>query len=318
MSRRRWAISSARSPGAWSASRRCMCAVSTARASSRGACLARLSVTSMRSRSRGGYPGATGWSRSASIASRCSTGSSMRCPPTIRCTPSARSRRSCKPTGCCGSGWALPQNDSRTSRRRRDRLAGGRGVRGGTARDRNRLRDPRTQRVLPAGLAPPIGRGLDLLHHAGRCRERAGERAVNRALISVGRILLTLAFVAAAIVALVVVWRRYEDDPWTRDGKVRADSVQVAADVSGLVTQILVHDNEYVRAGQVLFVVDRERYSAALAQADAAVARAQAALDDAVRERGRYVALGDLVSRELRDQHVTAVEVDRAALAQAI
>ena len=47
-------------------------------------------------------------------------------------------------------------------------------------------------------------------------------------------------------------------------------------------------------------------------------ARARATLDDAVREERRYLALGDLVSREVRDQRVTASEVDRAAVRQAL
>ena len=141
---------------------------------------------------------------------------------------------------------------------------------------------------------------------------------MTRALIGIGRVLLTLLFVAGAIVALVILWRRYEDDPWTRDGKVRADSVQVAADVSGLVTQIMVHDNQFVRAGAVLFVVDKERYAAQLEQADAAVARTKATLADAIREQRRYVALGDLVSREDRDQRITAADVAQAAVRQAI
>lgn len=140
---------------------------------------------------------------------------------------------------------------------------------------------------------------------------------MTRALISVGRVLLTMLFVAGAIIGLVIVWRHYEDDPWTRDGKLRADSVQVAADVSGLVTRIAVRDNQLVRAGTVLFVVDKERYAAQLEQADAAVARARATLDDAIREKRRYLALGDLVSRQERDQRLTATEVDQAALRQA-
>ncbi len=141
---------------------------------------------------------------------------------------------------------------------------------------------------------------------------------MTRALIGIGRVLLTLLFVAGATVALIILWRRYEDDPWTRDGKVRADSVQVAADVSGLVTQIMVHDNQFVRAGAVLFVVDKERYAAQLEQADAAVARTKATLADAIREQRRYVALGDLVSREDRDQRITAADVAQAAVRQAI
>jgi multidrug resistance efflux pump len=141
---------------------------------------------------------------------------------------------------------------------------------------------------------------------------------MTRVLLIAGRVLLTLLFVAGAVAALAVLWRFYEVDPWTRDGKLRADSVQVAADVSGLVTEIRVHDNQFVRAGDVLFVVDQQRFRAQLDQADAAVTRARATLDNALRERGRYVALGDLVSREERDQRGTAVEVGRAALAQLV
>jgi RND family efflux transporter MFP subunit len=141
---------------------------------------------------------------------------------------------------------------------------------------------------------------------------------MTRVLTGIGQVLLTLVFVAGAAAALVALWRCYEDDPWTRDGKVRADAVQVAADVSGLVTSIQVRDNEYVRAGAVLFVVDKERYAAALEQADAALARARASLADAERERDRYLALGDLVSSEDRDAHVTAADVDRAAVRQAM
>ncbi|MET3723583.1 efflux RND transporter periplasmic adaptor subunit [Sphingomonas trueperi] len=140
---------------------------------------------------------------------------------------------------------------------------------------------------------------------------------MTRIVLNIGRVLLTLLFVAAAVAALVYVWQRYEDDPWTRDGKVRADSVPVASDVSGLVTQVLVQDNQFVRSGTVLFVVDKERFAAQLEQADASVARANATLANALREQRRYVALGDLVSRQERDQHVTAADVARATLRQA-
>jgi multidrug resistance efflux pump len=127
------------------------------------------------------------------------------------------------------------------------------------------------------------------------------------------------------------VWGHYENDPWTRDGSVEADVVQVSADVSGLVSQIRVHDNQFVHAGDVLFTIDEDRYEAQFEQAEAAVATAkanianaragivsaQAALANARREQARYLSLGDLVSREVQDQRTTTVEQDRAALAQA-
>ena len=67
--------------------------------------------------------------------------------------------------------------------------------------------------------------------------------------------------------------------PWTRDGRVRADVVAVAPDVSGLVTEVLVHDNQEVKAGDVLFRIDRERFELAQRQAEANVAGRRAALD---------------------------------------
>jgi multidrug resistance efflux pump len=154
---------------------------------------------------------------------------------------------------------------------------------------------------------------------------------MTRLLPTIARVALTLLLLVGAIVALVIVWRHYEDDPWTRDGSLQADVVQVSADVSGLVTQIRVHDNQLVRAGDILFTVDQERYAAQLAQAQAAVVNAQASienaqatianakatLNNALREEKRYLALGDLVSQEVRDERVTAVEQDRAAGVQA-
>src|SRR5271165_6139224 len=60
--------------------------------------------------------------------------------------------------------------------------------------------------------------------------------------------------------------------PWTRDGRVRADVVTVAGDVSGYVTDVRVHSNQTVKKGDLLFVVDQARYRIALADAEAAVA----------------------------------------------
>jgi len=46
--------------------------------------------------------------------------------------------------------------------------------------------------------------------------------------------------------------------------------VPVAADVSGLVTEVKVADNQTVRKGDVLFIIDRPRYRLAL-ETDCAV-----------------------------------------------
>lgn len=137
------------------------------------------------------------------------------------------------------------------------------------------------------------------------------------ALLTILRVVVTLSIVAVAIVAGVSMWRHYEIDPWTRDGKVRADVVRVAADVSGLVTKVLVHDEQAVTKGQPLFVIDAPRYRLALAQDETAVVSARALLIQAQREARRDDALGDLVAGEEREQGRAKVESAVAALAEA-
>ena len=92
------------------------------------------------------------------------------------------------------------------------------------------------------------------------------------------RISTTALIVLITAVAAHSAWSHYTSSPWTRDGRVRADIVRVAADVSGLVTQVMVQDNQAVHAGDLLFVVDRDRYRQAVdkAQADLSLARAEA------------------------------------------
>ncbi len=134
---------------------------------------------------------------------------------------------------------------------------------------------------------------------------------------TVGRFAVTAAVVAVAVVGGRALWTHYQVDPWTRDGRVRADVVQVAPDVSGLVTRVEAVNDQTVKAGQPLFYVDRERYALALRQADANVAAARATLSQARRELVRNRALGELVAAESTEQSASKVEQADAALAQA-
>jgi multidrug resistance efflux pump len=137
-------------------------------------------------------------------------------------------------------------------------------------------------------------------------------------LLSFGRVVVTAIVVVLALIALRYLWDRYELDPWTRDGRVRADVVQVAPDVSGLVTDVLVHDNQTVKKGQALFVIDQPRFELALRQSEAAVASAQAQVDEAALEDKRNHTLGNLVSTEILQQGQTKLAQAQAALLQAI
>lgn len=133
------------------------------------------------------------------------------------------------------------------------------------------------------------------------------------------RFAITALAVAAALVAGVHLWDYYMEAPWTRDGRVRADVVSVAPDVSGLVTDILVKDNQQVKRGDVLFRIDRERFTLALQQADAVIAGRKAMLDQADLDLKRYRGLThDEVSQQKQEQVLATQLQAKAAYEQAI
>ncbi|WP_296950679.1 HlyD family secretion protein [uncultured Massilia sp.] len=142
--------------------------------------------------------------------------------------------------------------------------------------------------------------------------------AIKFSLPALGRIGITLLAAAGAAYAGWQMWRHYEVEPWTRDGRVKAYVVQVAPDVTGQVVKVYVHDNQQVKAGEPLFDIDRARFELALRQGEAQVTAAEAALAQALRENKRNTQLDDLVSQETREQGQTRSDQARAALAQAI
>lgn len=132
------------------------------------------------------------------------------------------------------------------------------------------------------------------------------------------RTILTLLIILVILIAIYGLWIRYQVEPLTRDGKVRADLVPVAADVSGLVTDVRIRDNQRVHKGDVLLVIDRPRYQLALRQAEANVRNQWVALAEAIREDKRNRAMPDVVAAETTEQGAAKVGELRTSLAQAI
>ena len=131
-------------------------------------------------------------------------------------------------------------------------------------------------------------------------------------LAATGTLLVAAAYGAHAL------WTRAESDPWTRDGRVRADIVQVAPDVAGLVSRVFVASDQIVKRGEPLFEIDRDRYALALRQAQGAVALQRAALREARMEAARNHQLGELVPAEITQQGDAKVAQGQAALDEAI
>jgi multidrug resistance efflux pump len=173
--------------------------------------------------------------------------------------------------------------------------------------------------LLPSGLAPGIVQ-------RGPLRRAAVRRGLTQPIpddmkkpfLTIGRVVLTLLIVTFAV---VLVWRMvmyYMFAPWTRDGHIRADVVQIAPDVSGLIQQVEVKDNQLVKRGQVLFSIDQDRFKLALRQANAAVADREETLAQAQREAKRNRGLGNLVPAEQLEESQSRVARAQSALAEAL
>ena len=92
------------------------------------------------------------------------------------------------------------------------------------------------------------------------------------------RVISTLIITAVGISAGMQLWQRYMLTPWTRDGRVVANSVTIASEVSGRIVDICVRENQSVKKGEILFIIDQSTYKAALDSAEASVASNRATM----------------------------------------
>jgi len=106
------------------------------------------------------------------------------------------------------------------------------------------------------------------------------------------RVLNSLIVLVIAALLGAFLWWHYMYSPWTRDGRVRAEVVDVAAQIAGQVVDLKVVDNQYVHKGDVLFVVDPDNYRLALADANATLQSRQEDLNLRQAEAERRSKLG--------------------------
>jgi multidrug resistance efflux pump len=112
-------------------------------------------------------------------------------------------------------------------------------------------------------------------------------RRTRRARIRLLPLLVTLAAVALAVWLGRAMWNAYVAAPWTRDGTVRAYVVTIAPQIAGQIVALPVADNQLVRKGQLLMVIDPTNYKIAVSLAEAAVQQAQVNAENAAREAER-------------------------------
>ncbi|EEW7496999.1 HlyD family secretion protein [Escherichia albertii] len=116
----------------------------------------------------------------------------------------------------------------------------------------------------------------------------------------------TILVAAVAILTGWWLWNYYMQSPWTRDGKVRAEQVTITPQVSGRIVELNIKDNQLVKAGDILFTIDKTPFQIAELNARAQLAKAQSDLAKANNEANRR--------RHLSQNFISAEELDTANL----
>ena len=91
--------------------------------------------------------------------------------------------------------------------------------------------------------------------------------------------LLGAGIVGAAVIAVAVTLLQWETRPQTDDATVRANFVGIAPQVSGHIVELRVRDNQQVKQGDLLFLIDPRPYEIALARAQATLALTRKEVD---------------------------------------
>jgi multidrug resistance efflux pump len=114
--------------------------------------------------------------------------------------------------------------------------------------------------------------------------------------------LLTAVVVLVAVVLVLFKYWDYVANPWTRDGQVQADVIQITPRVSGPIVNLPIKDNQFVKAGDLLFEIDPRTFTASLEQA-----------------RAQYDVTGDSYLGQIEQVEAAKaqVEASRAAVRQA-
>ncbi len=85
--------------------------------------------------------------------------------------------------------------------------------------------------------------------------------------------IVNIVLIAAVIWYAYQTFEEYISNPWTRNGQLRGQVIQVAPRVSGPVISVAVIDNQFVSEGDLLFEIDPEQFTIAIAQAEANLRR---------------------------------------------
>ncbi|WP_454887547.1 HlyD family secretion protein [Sphingomonas oryzagri] len=128
-----------------------------------------------------------------------------------------------------------------------------------------------------------------------------------------GLIIAGVIVLIVAILWFVHYWTRGRYEQATNDAYVQADIVTIAPKVAGYVQQVLVDDNQQVRAGQPLAVIDPRDSRAKLEQAQAQVDQGRATIVEDEAQIDKQRAMIEQARAQLRGAQRSAYYAQREA-----
>lgn len=117
---------------------------------------------------------------------------------------------------------------------------------------------------------------------------------------------ISLAIVVSAIVLSMVVLERSSRHPRTEDAEIFANYIGIAPQVEGPLIHLNVHDNQFVKKGELLYEIDERPYEYALENAISEQATLEGQIVD---EQRRIAALESAVSVSQANIHSAEAQV---------
>lgn len=136
---------------------------------------------------------------------------------------------------------------------------------------------------------------------------------------TVRRYVITGVAVFLALLLSWELWWYYLRSPWTRDGRINVEVVNIAAEIAGKVVALDVIDNQQIKKGDILFEIEPVDYHLALTQAESNVLSRRFDRDNALQESTRRQKLGvEAVSAEEKNTSQSTAQVAEAAYQAAL
>ena len=109
------------------------------------------------------------------------------------------------------------------------------------------------------------------------------------------KLLFTLSLLFVSVYFGYDKYQQYNANPWTRDGQVRTQIIQITPRVNGMVIKIHVIDNQHVKKGDLLFEIDPSQYQLKVNQAEAKLKRT---LESAKGTKIEYVRVKNIYAKD--------------------